>query len=202
MKNSVFIDELFYMSSINPGAGKMLFDELYKIGRKVVFSLLANYGIRNVTIDDLEDTILDTIFYITNSYIHEKSSFHEYVYFVFNKRLNGKITDLVNSQNKKILSLDAFLDDGTPLIESIPDTKEESIPAIISIEEAHLMISSPKNNSNALEKRKFRIRKLLSYGFSGKEITKKLGITFGQFRYAKTLIDKEGKENKMKLVLK
>lgn len=199
---SLFLDDLFRVSSDNSGVQKKLVEEIFKIGRNISRNIMDRYSVKFLSNEDLEDTILDTINYIFKTYNPNKFSFHDYVYYSLNKRLTGKIINNLKGYKIKILSLDILLDDGTPLIESIPDLRDGSIQDSVSLNDAKFFMSSPKNNSTTLDKRMYKIRKMLAAGYKQREIIEKLGITLGQYHYARKLIDNQAKEAKMKMVLK
>ena len=199
---SLFLDELFRVSINNSGAQKKLVDEIFKIGRSIAKKIIESYSIKFVSSEDLEDAILDTTSYILRTYNSKKFSFHDYVYYSLNKRLTGRIIDVIKGHKIKVMSLDILLDDGTPLIESIPDLRDDTIPDLVSLNDAKLFISSPKNGGSSLSKRMYKIKKLLQLGYKQREIIEKLNITIGQYHYARKLIDDEAKVAKMKMVLK
>ena len=193
------IDCLFCASQKSDAMAVQLFNVLKKIARKKLRETLDLLDVKFMSNEEQEDTILDVISYVLMSYDSEKSKFSTFVYTVFNTRITGKVIDFINSNQTKVLSLDECNADGLPLIESVEDSGTISIPDQISLNEAHLIMSSPKHSGAKIDSNIQKIKKLMHYGFKQHEIMKQLNLTIGQYHYARKMIKDEAKLAKMKM---
>lgn len=192
-------DKLFEHAKSNAGYFKELTKELIEMGKKMAISIIQKNGLRYITVDDVEDYILDIIWYIYANYDEKETSFSEFSKYVMYKRLVSKMIDSYVARSMVIGSLDDVTDDGTPILELIEDTNLKHIPDDISFDEAHLKICSPKSSDSNTQRTKKRVYNLINAGYSSKEIKKFLKINESQLRYLLKLINEDIKNVQNKI---
>ena len=172
---------------------------LLEMGKKMARSIINKYGLRNVIVEDIEDYILYIINLIYETYDSTQENFDKFAEYVLYKRIETKIFEICNKFQAQIQSLDDVLDDGTPIIELIPDDETAPIPEEISSNEFHLRMSSPKATDSKIMRKKRKVYNLYTAGFTSKEIMKILDLTEGQYRYILKLLSKEIKDFKIRI---
>lgn len=196
------INLLFQKAKTDAAYLNELVNSLIKLGRKIANIIISKYFIYNISVEDVDDYILYLVNYILNEYKPDTQTFEQYANFVFSRRLTTKIIDMFMTFDLKISSLDDQLEDGTPLMDIIPNKNVHHIPDEISLKELELEMSSPKatdNKTNRLQRKVFKLQKA---GFSNREIKEILGITEDQIRYLIKLNNKGIKEFEFKIKIK
>ena len=193
------LDKLFEHAQVNTGYLRELTNELIKMGEKMAMSIIRKNGMRYLTVDDVEDYILEIITYLYLNYKDDQTSFTEFAKYVMYKRLVSKMVDSYFSRSMVVGSLDDVTDDGTPIMELIEDSNVKPIPDGISFDEEHLKICSPKSNDSNTQRTKKRVYNLVNAGFTTKEIKKILNISESQLRYLLKLINDDIKNVQNKI---
>ena len=196
------INSLFEASLTNPGALEELTNLLIKRGEKVVQTIVLKHNLICTPIVDEEGCVLEVINYIYQHYIPSKKTFEEYATYVMYKRLTTKIVSACTGYGRPIESLDSLLNDGTPIIELIPNSAINAIPEDISVEELHLKMSSPKANDCQRDRLKRRLYSLKNLGFTSNEIKHYLRLSENQYRYLLGLLTEDVKKFENKIEMK
>ena len=180
----------------------MLVKRLFQIGKRMAYSIFTKYQVNNVTIEDVEDYILEIIYYIFETYEPRGKTFDECSRYILYKRLTSKIMGMAVANNLNSKSLDDILEDGTPIIELIPNKDCFDIPNEISLNELDLIMSSPKVSDSKSQKLQKKIYKLQNEGYSSRDIKEILNITENQLRYLIEKNNKNIKELEFKIKMK
>lgn len=190
------INDLFLLAKKDESFLGELTDRLIIYGENIAKITLKRLNIYNIAIEDLQDYILFIVYYIYINYKSESVNFQNYARFVFKKRLTSKIMELINSFAMKSYSLDDVLDDGTPLVETIP-ANLKSVPDLVDLNDLRLSMSSPKRKLKGQEKLMQMIYTLRCQGYTRNEIMDMLHLTLGRYRYLSRLISSDLKKNEL-----
>lgn len=196
------LDELYFLACNDSASKNFLIHELINLGKRIAKQKIAKLMIYNVQYEDIEDYVLYIANKILINYTNDKGLFSDYASYVFGKRITTKIVNLCQTYGKKLASLDAVLEDGTPLIEMVQDSKYPSIAEEISLNELKSLMSSPNVKNSKVEKLAKKVYEHINAGYLPSEIMQKFKLSKGQYRYIRALIAKEISDYKNRLELK
>lgn len=196
------LDAYFHMAA---QGNKEAYDKLYQSFKNQALAVIG-YTLKQIgnftgNPSDFSDYVDILFFRAINEYEADRGSFCNYVDYILNIRVSGKVNNTVYEYLANCVAIKEETED-IKRIETIADPNQQTVASEVVINNFKSRISSPKIYGSAKERTREKVLLLQYAGYNNREICRELKISLGELRGHIKKIQEDGEIINFKLELK